>query len=163
MPFLKPASPRGSPDGAPSVTHTLPSRSRKKPCGKLIAPFPKLFTSLPSASTWMIGSRSDSAQPFAPHRSRIHMCFPSGSILMPLATPILRPCSLSQLKFVRYGFDGTCAVRIDPDRNKAAAPAAQVETTRLGCVIRCLQQPRSPIQCRRPCADDYHKILVAAA
>ena len=77
MPFLKPASPRASPAGAPSVTQTLPSRSMKKPCGKFMTPLPKLFTNLPSMSTWMIGSRVDSAQPLAPQRSRIHRCLPS--------------------------------------------------------------------------------------
>ena len=65
--------------------------------GKFIVPLPNVFTSLPSRSVSMIGSRSDSAQPFAPHRSRIQIWWPSGSILMPLATPIFRPWSLSQL------------------------------------------------------------------
>jgi hypothetical protein len=48
--LLEPAAPRGSPAGAPSVTHTLPSRSMKKPCGKLMRPLPKLETIFPSGS-----------------------------------------------------------------------------------------------------------------
>ena len=133
MPFLKPASPRRSPAGAPSVTQTLPSRSMKNPCGKLSSPLPKLATIFPSGSILMIGSRSDSAQPFAPQRSRIHMCRPSRSILIPLATPILRPSGLFQFGIDPVRMAGGLALQssVDVRRIAATMPAA------IAGVMRC--------------------------
>ena len=115
---MNPAAPRASPLGAPSVTHMKPSRSMKKPCGKFMIPWPKLLTNFPSRSTWMMGSSDDSAQPFAPQRSRIHRCLPSGSRRIPLATPILRPSSLSQSYCTLKGF---CAATPPSDSTTAAA------------------------------------------
>src|SRR5688572_19481297 len=108
----------------------------KNPCGNPISPLPKLLTSFPSNSIWRIGSRSESAQPFAPHRSRIHKCLPSGSIRMPLGTPIFRPWILSQLNVVRYGFEETWALNPAPDiRANAVKPTATVEPIRVECDI----------------------------
>ena len=55
---------------------------------------PERFAGLVALSSWLPDTL---AQPLAPHLSRIQRCLPSGSGRMPLATPILRPSSLSQL------------------------------------------------------------------
>ena len=75
----------------PSVTHTLPSRSTKMPCGKISSPAPKLFTSFPDASNFRIEGRLEPAQEFVPQRSATQMLRPSLSISTALVDPHSRP------------------------------------------------------------------------
>ena len=64
------------------------------PCGKMNIPPPKLFTRLPSLSNLRMGSRSDSAQLFAPHRSPTQIDVPSGSMSTALVEPQVRPSGI---------------------------------------------------------------------
>ena len=79
-------------------------------------PAPKLFTSLPDASNFRIGSRFEPSQANGspglnadgganvPHRSASHTLVPSGSISTPAVEPQLRPSGiLAQLSMERYG------------------------------------------------------------
>ena len=84
-----------------STTQTLPSWSTSMPWGQRIRPAPKLATTLPSGSSFTIGSRSEPAQELAPQRSPIHTWRPSTSILMALTEPQVRPAGgLLQLRTV---------------------------------------------------------------
>ena len=87
-----------------SVTHTFPSASTCRPCGKRKRPAPILATTRPAGSILRIGSRSDPAQLFEPHRSIAQTCRPSGSMSTPAVDPHVRPSgSSTQPSVVEYG------------------------------------------------------------
>ena len=74
-----------------STTHTLPCLSTSMPCGQRMTPAPKLWTTLPVGSSLTIGFTLEPAQELAPQRSPAQMCLPSGSTLIALTDPHLRP------------------------------------------------------------------------
>src|SRR5262249_36289703 len=78
----------------PSVTHTLPSLSTNSPCGKIIVPPPKLFTSVPDASNFRIGSSFEFRQVFAPQRSPTQIVLPSLSTPTAPVDPHVRPAGI---------------------------------------------------------------------
>src|ERR1051326_9572884 len=71
----------------PSVTQRLPSLSTYIPCGKIIVPLPKLFTSLPEPSNFRIGSSVELRQVFAPQGSPTQIDVPPLSTPPPRADP----------------------------------------------------------------------------
>src|SRR5581483_10381802 len=76
-------------------------------------PAPKLATSLPVGSNFMIGATFDLLQLLAPQRSNTHTLLPSRSTSTPIGAPIFRLSeSLVQLSSSRYGLGaefGSCA------------------------------------------------------
>src|SRR5262245_37432858 len=88
----------------PSVTHTLPSRSTNIPCGKIIVPEPKLFTSAPVALNFRMGSSFESRHELVPHRSPTQIDVPSLSTATALVEPHVRPSGiLKWFSIVRNG------------------------------------------------------------
>jgi len=78
----------------------LPSRSTCMPCGKIIRPEAKLFTSLPdgsnfsTTSTGFIAFLVVSQHELAPHRSATHTLLPSLSMSTALRDPHVRPAGI---------------------------------------------------------------------
>ena len=78
----------------PSVTLMLPSLSTCIPCGKIIVPAPKLFTSVPEASNFRMESSFESRHEFAPHRSPTQIDLPSLSTATAFVEPHVRPAGI---------------------------------------------------------------------
>ena len=64
------------------------------PCGKIIVPAPKLFTSVPEASNFRMESSFESRHVFAPHRSPTQIDLPSRSTPTALVEPQVRPSGI---------------------------------------------------------------------
>src|SRR3982074_591113 len=125
----------------PSLTHTLPSQSTKRPCGKLNMPAPKLVTSLPDESNFWIGATFEPVQVLEPQRSNTHTLLPSRSMSMLIAWPHTRPSgSCAQFSTARYGF-GALLTSWAPPPTGELAPDATIATPSKAVTRHCMTRP----------------------